>query len=802
MTTMAPAAEPLRAGNRGAGSRHDIRKAVVLGAGTMGAQVAAHLVAAGIDVVLLDIVPPALKDGDDRSGLARRAVAGLGKLKPSPLHLPEHAARIKPGNFEDDWKELQDVDWVLEAVIENLEVKRQLLSKVAAAVPAHALVTTNTSGLGIAAMGGHLPVDFRRRFFGTHFFNPPRYLKLLETIPGPETDLERMGAMEEFLDRVVGKGVVRCKDTPNFIGNRIGLYGLGITMRAMVDLDMTIEEVDALTGPLTGRPRSATFRTADIAGVDVLARAARTVYEGAPGDPEREVFRLPSFVERLVERGSLGAKTGSGFYKKEDAEILSLDWKTLEYREQAKPRFASVEAARAVEDVGERINQILKGKDKAAAFLGRVLTSTCLYAASLVPEIADDVVSVDHAMEWGYGWGMGPFRLIDVLGAARLAEQARVEGRTVPPLVETLLRSGRESFYAAKDGRPTVFGPAGVEPVPERPGVVEIAAVKQAGGLRKKNAGASFVDLGDGCALVEFHSKMNALGADAISLMAAAVKDARAHFDALVVGNQGENFSAGANLMLVLLAAQEEEWDELDLIVRQFQGANMALKYADVPVVAAPFGLTLGGGCEVALHGHRVRASAETYMGLVEVGVGLVPAGGGTKEMALRAHDRCTGVSDADPFPFLRRAFETIAFAKVSMSGREALRMFLTPADSLSPNPDRLIHDAKDVALAAARAGHRAGRPRADVPVLGGPALATFKTGIHNALRAKHISEHDALIGTKVATILCGGDRAPGTASEQHFLDLEREAFLSLLGTRKTRERIQHMLKTGKPLRN
>ncbi len=445
---------------------------------------------------------------------------------------------------------------------------------------------------------------------------------------------------------------------------------------------------------------------------------------------------------------------------------------------------------------------ILKGKDKAADFLWRVLSSSCLYAASLVPEISDDVVSVDHAMEWGYAWGMGPFRLLDALGVAAVAERARAEGRTIPPLVETLLDSGRTSFYETKDGQATVFGPTGVQPVPERPGVISLAAVKAAGGLRKKNAGASLVDLGDGCGLVEFHSKMNALGADAISMLASTVKEARQNFDALVIGNQGEHFSAGANLMLVLLAAQEEEWDELDLMIRQFQGANMALKYADVPVVAAPFGLTLGGGCEICLHSHRVRASAETYMGLVEVGVGVVPAAGGTKEMALRAHDRCAGVKDADPFPFLRRAFETIGMAKVATSGAEALQMFLTPADSLSPNPDRLIHDAKQVALGAARAGYRAGRPRTDIPAMGRPALATFKSAIYNIQQGNQISEHDALLGTKVATILCGGDRAPGLASEQDFLDLEREAFLSLLGTRKTQERIQHMLKKGKPLRN
>jgi 3-hydroxyacyl-CoA dehydrogenase len=787
---------------RGAAVRHDLRKTVVLGAGTMGAQVAAHLVAMGNDVTLLDIVPKGLGEAEDRSRLARKAVAGLPKLRPSPLHLAEHAARIRTGNFEDDWEALENADWIFEAVIEDLEIKKGLLSRVAAAAPERAIVTTNTSGLGIAAMSAHLPVEFRRRFFGTHFFNPPRYLKLLETIPGPDTDLELMAGVERFLEEVVGKGVVRCKDTPNFIGNRVGLYAMALTLRTMVDLDMTIEEVDTLTGPAIGRPKSATFRTADIAGVDVVAKVAQNLYAGAPDDPERETFVLPDFVAQMLERGWLGAKTDGGFYKKEGPEIRTLDWKTLEYRDRIKAKFPAVDAGRSLEDGGERIRLILKGKDKAASFLWRVLSSSCLYAASLVPEISDDVVSVDHAMEWGYAWGKGPFGLLDALGVKEVAERARGEGRTIPPLVESLLASGRTSFYETKDGKATVFGPIGVQPVPERPGVVSLAAVKAAGGLRRKNAGASLVDLGDGCGLVEFHSKMNALGADAISMLASAVKEARTNFDALVIGNQGEHFSAGANLMLVLLAAQEEEWDELDLTIRQFQGANMAIKYADVPVVVAPFGFTLAGGCEICLHGHRVRASAETYMGLVEVGVGLVPAAGGTKEMALRAHDRCADVKDADPFPFVRRAFETIGMAKVATSGTEALGMFLTPADSLSPNPDRLVHDAKRVALGTARAGYRAGRPRTDVPALGRPALATFKSAIFNLREGNQISEHDALIGTKIATILCGGDRAPGVASEQDFLDLEREAFLSLVGTRKTQERIQHMLKAGKPLRN
>lgn len=781
---------------------HDIRKAVVLGAGTMGAQVAAHLAAADIEVALLDIVPsPA---GDDRSALARRAIKGLGKIKPPPLHIPDHAARIRPGNFEDDWGELSDADWVFEAVVENLEIKRGLLARVVAVSSPQAIVTTNTSGLGIAAMSQELDEARQRRFFGTHFFNPPRYLKLLETIPGPHTDLDLLVEMEDFLERVLGKGVVRCKDTPNFIGNRIGIYSMSVAMRTMVELDMTVDEVDALTGPLIGRPKSATFRTADIAGLDIFAHAAGTVRDGAPNDPEPEAWVLPELVEKMLEKGLLGAKTGSGFYQKQGKEIRTLDWRTLEYGERSKPKFPSVEAARGVEDVAERVRQIVfsQVEDKAQAFLWRALSSSCLYAAALVPEISDDVVAVDRAMEWGFVWGLGPFRLFDALGVSAVVERARQEGRTIPPLVESLLESGRETFYATENDGPTVFGSQGPHPVPDRPGVIDLVALRKAGAVKKENAGASLLDLGDGCALVEFHSKMNTIGADAIAMLNTAVQEARPHFDALVVGNQGQNFSAGANLMLILLAAQEEEWDEIDLLIRQFQGATMALKYAPIPVVAAPFGMTLGGGCEIALHAHRVRASAETYMGLVELGVGVVPAAGGTKEMALRAHQRCAGVKDADPFPFLKRAFETIGFAQVSGSGREALQMFLTPADSISPHPDRLLFDAKAVALAAARTGYRAGRPREDVPALGRPAIAAFRMALHNARQGSRISEHDELLGLRVATILCGGDRVPGVASEQHFLDLEREAFLSLLGTARTQERIQHMLKTGKPLRN
>jgi 3-hydroxyacyl-CoA dehydrogenase len=764
----------------------------------MGAQVAAHLVAQGLEVALLDVVAG---DGD-RSAVAKKAVENLKKLKPSPLHLPEHAAALRPGNFEDDWGQLKDADWVFEAIVEDLEIKRQLFARVATAVKKTAIVASNTSGLGIDAMTSHLPDDFRGRFLGTHFFNPPRYLKLLETIPGKHTKPEVLAAMEAFADQVMGKAVVRCKDTPNFIGNRIGSFGMGSVLQAMVELDLTVEEVDTLTGPAIGRAKSATFRTADIAGVDVCVKVASNLYDAVPDDPFREVFKVPDFMKAMVERGLLGQKAGAGFYKKEGDDIRTLDWKTLEYRERRKAKFPTLEAAQNVADLGARLNQVFAGKDKGSQFLWRVLSGVSLYAAGLVPEIADDVIAVDRAMEWGYGWGHGPFRLMDMVGVGGLAERARAEGRTVPPLVESLLASGRKRFYETENGHETMFGPNGVVPVPDRPGVIDVAAQKARVAPKKKNAGASLVDIGDGVGLVEFHSKMNTLGADTFSMLSAAVKEGRAHFDALVVGNQGEQFTVGANLMLALLGVQEEEWDEIDLSIRQFQNANMALKYSDLPVVVAPFGLTLGGGCEISLHGARIRFSAETYMGLVEAGVGLLPGGGGTKEMALRAHGLCAGVEGADAFPFVKRAFDLIAFAKVSTSGAEAHRMFGTAADTISPNPDRQIADAKQVALGLARAGHRPGRPRTDVPVLGRPAIAVFKAGVHNALRGGHISEHDALVATKIATVLCGGDRAPGVASEQHFLDLEREAFLSLLGTPKTLARIQHTLKEGKPLRN
>jgi 3-hydroxyacyl-CoA dehydrogenase len=765
----------------------------------MGAQVAAHLAGCGLEVALLDLPEG---EGEDRSGPARRGLEALRPLKPSPLHLPEDAGLIVPGNFEDDLSQVRGADWVFEAVVEDLAVKKALFESLAPLLTPGAWLTTNTSGLGIGAMSAGLPGGVRARFFGTHFFNPPRYLKLLEVIPGPDIEAPHLDGFTAFAEAGLGKGVVRAKDTPGFIANRIGSFGFGVAVRAMMDLGLGVDEVDELTGPLIGRARSATFRTADLAGVDICARVASHLHQALPHDPEREAFRMPAFMQAMLEARRLGEKAGAGFYKKDGKRILVLDWPTGDYRERSVRPLGSVAAAKAVADLAARLRGLLAATDAGGAFLWRVLSATCLYAAALVPEIADDPVAVDRAMEWGYGWGLGPFRLLDALGVKEVAERAAAEGRVIPPLLASLLSSGRTVFHAQEAGRASVFAPGGPRAVPDRPGEISLAAVRSAGRVVRKNPGASLLDLGDGCGLVEFHSKMNTLGPDAFALLHGAAREGRRNFDALVVGNQGGQFTVGANLMLVLLAAQEEEWDELGGSIRRFQDANMALKCADLPVVAAPFGLTLGGGCEIALHSTRVRASAETYMGLVEAGVGLVPAGGGTKEMALRALDRVAGVPGAEAFPFVQRAFDRIAFGRVSTSGAEARQWFLTPADSLSAHPDRLIAEAKEVALGLHRAGHRPARPRDDVPVLGRPALATFRMGIHNALRGKQISEHDALVAGKVAHILCGGDRAPGLASEQHFLDLEREAFLSLLGTGRTRERIQHMLKEGKPLRN
>ncbi|MCS6883867.1 MAG: 3-hydroxyacyl-CoA dehydrogenase/enoyl-CoA hydratase family protein [Acidobacteriota bacterium] len=801
-----------------------IEKVAVLGAGVMGAQIAAHLVNAGLDVLLLDILPPgvepkpkstkwghSLASAGESNKVALAAIEGLRKMKPAPLFVPELAELIRVGNFEEDLHCISQADWIIEAVVEKLDIKRALFEKVDKYRRQGSIVSSNTSGISIKAMAEGRSEDFRKHFLGTHFFNPPRYMKLLEIIPAPETLPEVITQIAQFCEKELGKGVVYAKDTPNFIANRIGTFGMMYTMRVMIEDGYTVEEVDKITGPAVGRPKTASFRTADLVGLDTLVLVARNVYSAAVSDKRRDMFEPLPFLSSMVEKKMLGNKTNGGFYKKVKAadgdQIMVVDLSTLEYRPQQKVNFPSLEAAKNVEDLRERLRMLVYGSDRVGAFLWKVLSETFLYTAELIPEIADDICQVDNAMKWGFNWELGIFEAWDACGVERSVEKMRQEGRQIPELAEKLLAAGCKSFYKKENGYTFFFDlqSGGYKKIDDRPGVILLPALKDRQKVIKRNPGASLIDLGDGVACLEFHSKMNSIGADTVSLMNFAVKEVEQNFEGLVIGNQGENFSAGANLMLLLLAAQEGEWEEIDLMVRSFQNVNCLLRYSEKPVVVAPFGLTLGGGCEITMHGDRACAAAETYIGLVEVGVGLIPAGGGTKEMLVRATERAAiEASDADLFPYIKQAFEAIATAKVATSAAEARKYgYLRKSDRISMNKDRLIEDAKQTVLAMVREGYRKPQPRQDIPALGQSALAALKLGIHIMVQGGFATEYEGKIATKVAYILTGGDLSRETkVSEQYLLDLEREAFLSLCGERKTQERIQHMLKTGKPLRN
>ncbi|PYR64243.1 MAG: 3-hydroxyacyl-CoA dehydrogenase [Acidobacteria bacterium] len=755
-----------------------LRSAAVLGAGTMGAQIAAHFANAGVPTLLLDLTPDVARQGLERAKA----------LKPDPFFTADAVKLIAIGGFDRDLARIADVDVIVEAVVEQLDVKRTLLERVDAARRSGSIVTSNTSGIPIAALAEGRSDDFRRHWLGTHFFNPPRYLRLLEIIPSADTDPLIVQRVSRFADLHLGKGVVIAKDTPNFIANHIGLYGVIQVLRVLESGEYTIEEIDAMTGPALGRPKSATFRTMDLAGIDVLGHVARNLADRLPDDEAQRAFALPPLVERLIERGWIGEKSGQGFYKRQQGadghpEILTLDPATMTYRQKQPARLPALDAARAIDDTATRIKTLFLGRDKVGAFLRQTLGPTLLYTARVTPSIAHSIDDVDRVMQWGFGWELGPFETWDAIGAREVLDALSVSERP------TLL-CGRDRFR--DDGVP----PAG-------PDLQILKAAKDRQRIVRRNAGASLVDLGDGVLAVEFHSKMNAIGGDTIQMLHAGVKEASTNFTALVVGNEAPNFSVGANVMLLLLEAQEGNWDEIDLMLRAFQGATQALRYASVPVVVCPAGMTLGGGCEISLHGDRAQASAEAYMGLVEVGVGLIPAGGGCKEMLARSVDHLPG-PHADLLPFVQRVFETIGFAKVSASAPDARRLgLLREADAITMNRDRLIADAKAVALERAREGYRPPAPRTAIPVGGGGVLAALKLGVHLAWRAGRISDHDALVGRTLATILAGGSLPhQTTVSEQYLLDLEREAFLKLCGEAKTLERIQYTLKTGKTLRN
>jgi len=741
-----------------------IRSVAVLGAGTMGAQIGAHFANAGVPALLLDVTADAARDG------LKRARA----LKPDPSFTPDSWKLIATGGF-DELARVKASDWIIEAVVEQLDIKRGLLEKVDAARRPGSIVSSNTSGIPITTLAEGRSDDFRRHWLGTHFFNPPRYLHLLELIPTAETSKDIVEAVTYFADHHLGKGVVIAKDSPNFIGNHIALHGVVKILKLVESGAYTIEEIDAMTGPAIGRPKSATFRTLDLAGIDILAHVIRNLHERLPDEEARREFVLPQFVERMIERKMVGEKAGQGFYKRVktadgESEILTLDPATLEYRPRTSPRLSSLEAASTTTDVRERVKTLYAGKDRVGEFLRDTLTPTLDYTAKVTPDIAYSPDDVDRVMRWGFGWELGPFELMDAIGMARGPEGSAPQVHELPPAA---------------------------------PHLQLLRSAKQRNGVVRKNPGASLVDLGDGVLCVEFHSKMNAIGGDTIQMLHAGLREASANFAALVVGNEGEHFSAGANIMLLLLEAQEENWDEVDLMVRAFQNATMALRYADVPVIVAPAGLAIGGACEIVLHGDRVQAAAESYVGLVEAGVGLIPAGGGTKEMVARAAEQMPPGS-TDFLPPIQRAFEAIGFAKVSASAPDAQRLgYLRPTDAVTMNRERLIADAKARALQRAAEGYQPPAPRMTIPVGGDTVLAPLKLGIHLAWRAGRISDHDALIGRKLATIMAGGSLPhPSTVTEQELLDLEREAFLSLVGERKTQERIQHTLKTGKPLRN
>lgn len=794
-----------------------IKKAAVLGAGVMGAQIAAHLANAGIPCLLLDIVPKDLTAEEQAKGLTlespavrnRIAAAGLEaakKAKPAAFFSPELASLVSVGNFEDDLPKLKTCDWVIEAIVENLEIKRSLYERIEPHLHQDAIVTSNTSGIPLSSLAEGRSENFRRRFLGTHFFNPPRYLHLMEIITQPDTDPEVTKFIADFTDRSLGKGVVYAKDTPGFIANRIGNFAMLDATGVMLEQGLTFEEVDALTGTVIGHAKSASFRTLDIVGLDTAASVARNLYNSLPNDEKRETFKLPEFLEKMVERKLLGDKTKGGFFKKVGDEITTLDINTFEYRERQKPKFASLETAKQMDKLEDRLKTLIYAKDRAGEFLWRTTSDALIYAANRIPEIADNIVEIDNAMKWGFAHELGAFETWDAIGVEQSVARMREEGRAVPANVEKMLAAGAKSFYRTENGARHYFDFASGQYKPERQpaGITILKSLKDRNKVIKKNAGASLIDLGDGVACVEFHSKMNALGQDQIGMIQHAVKEVEKNFQGLVIGNQGENFSAGANIMMILLAAQEGEWDELALAVRQFQNTTSSLRYSTKPVVVAPHHLTLGGGCEMVLHSDRAVAAAETYIGLVEVGVGLIPGGGGTKEMAVRAAETAESTPGADHFEILRHNFEMTAMGKIATSAVEAQNWGLMRRwDRIVMNDRRVIEEAKQAVLTLAREGYVAPQPKQDVLVLGEQALTKFKLGMHMMKRGGYISDHDALIGLKIAEVVSGGNLTrPTRVSEQYLLDLEREAFVSLCGTRATQERIAHMLKTGKPLRN
>ncbi|GER65884.1 enoyl-CoA hydratase [Weizmannia acidilactici] len=793
--------------------RYNIKKAAVLGSGVMGSGIAAHLANIGIPTLLLDIVPNGLteeektkgltlEDKDVRNRFSLTALKKLLKQKPAPLTSKKSLSLIEAGNLEDDIGRLKEADWIIEVVVERLDIKKSVFEKVDQYRRPGTIVSSNTSGISIEAMAEGRSEDFKKHFLGTHFFNPPRYLKLLEVIPTADTDPEVVAFMKQFGEDVLGKGVVIAKDTPNFIGNRIGTYGLLVTVREMIKGGYTIGEVDSITGPVIGRPKSATFRTLDVVGIDTFVHVAKNVYEKVGGE-EKEIFKVPDFMHKLVEKGWLGSKTGQGFYVKKGKDIYELDPETMEYGERTKMKAASLKAAQQVKGAANKIKTIIYADDRAGRLLWNILAPCLAYTAELTGTIADDIVSIDRAMKWGFGWSYGPFETWDAIGVGKSVQKMELDGIRVPGWVKEMLDKGFTSFYKEENGVVFYYDNGEYKAVETNPKEISLKALKKQGKTIKENAGASLIDIGDGVLLLEFHSKSNAIGLDILQMINFAIDEVEKNYKGLVIGNQGKNFCVGANLALMLMEAQDDNIFELDMVVRQFQNTMMKIKYSWKPVVAAPFQMALGGGAEVCLHTAHIQAASETYMGLVETGVGLLPGGGGNKELYMKHLKNIPKGVQFDLQNVANRVFETIATAKVSTSAEEARENgFLDQTDGISSNPDHLIYDAKRAVLHLVESGYRP-PVREKIPVVGETGYAALLLGAQQMYLSGYISEYDLEIAKKIAYVLSGGKVPFGTkVDEQYLLDLEREAFLSLIAQPKTQQRMQHMLLKGKPLRN
>lgn len=797
-----------------------INKVAVIGSGIMGSGIACHFANIGVEVILLDIVPRELNDKEKQKGLSlddkvvrnrivNDSLQNALKSKPSPIYHKDFASRIHTGNLEDDIHRVSDVDWIIEVVVERLDIKKQVFENLEKHRKKGTIITSNTSGIPIKFMSEGRSEDFQKHFCGTHFFNPPRYLRLFEIIPGPETSQEILDFLYMYGEKFLGKKPVVAKDTPAFIGNRIGIFSIMSLFHQIKEMGMTIEEVDKLTGPVIGRQKSATFRTVDVVGLDTLVHVANGLHENVPKDEAHDLFALPDFINTMVENKWFGSKTGQGFYKKikkEDgsSEIKSLDLDTMEYRDQKKASFATLEQTKSIDNVADRFEVLINGKDKAGDFYRKSFSALFAYVSNRIPEITDELYKIDDAMRAGFGWEHGPFQIWDSIGVKKGIEMMKEEGYEPNSWVTEMLENGSDSFYTIQEGNTFYYDIDQKKQVkvPGQDAFIILDNIRESKEVFK-NSGVVVEDLGDGILNVEFRSKMNTIGGDVLDGLNKAIDMAEKEYQGLVVANNGKNFSVGANIGMIFMMAVEQEYDELNMAIKYFQDTMMRMRYSAIPTVAAPHAMTLGGGCELSLHADRVVAAAETYIGLVEFGVGVIPGGGGTKEMTVRASD--TFQKDDVELNRLREHFLAIGMAKVSTSAYEAydLNILQKGKDIVVVNPDRQLAIAKKTALLMAENGYTKPIERTDIKVLGKQALGAFLVGTDQMKAGNYISEHDQKIANKLAYVMAGGDlSANQMVSERYLLDLEREAFLSLTGERKTLERLQHMLKKGKPLRN